>query len=332
MSRWLRIVLCLTAAIAAACTWAQELGETRVYECKRAAERPVIDGKLTDACWQEAAKTDQFVRVMKGPPEIQQTVFQAAYDDANLYLAVTCMEPQPANIKAAVTARDMTAVMGDDAIEIFIQPDPPEGDYYQLSANSLGTLYDGKAFESGWNATWRAAGSVGEDAWYLECAMAFQSLGGYGAPGAVWGFNVCRDRQAGGQTEWSAWSDTMGGFHSPERFGQLVFAGAATGVNRSLIIESSNYARRSIELEETIGEALAEIEGGLELLPEAEREQVAPTVEGAREALDALHQFLERDQPLDLEGWMRVTERLEASAGEVERAMWVIRFGRLLAD
>ncbi|MGC9318904.1 MAG: sugar-binding protein [Armatimonadota bacterium] len=332
MSRWLRTLLCLTAAIAAGCTWAAQLGETRVYECNRVAERPVIDGKLNDACWRKAAKTDQFVRVMKGPADIQQTVFQVAYDDANLYLAVTCIEPQPANIKAEVTARDLTAVMGDDAIEIFIQPDPPDGDYYQLSANSLGTRYDGKAFEAGWNADWQAAGSVGEDAWHLECAMAFESLGGYGAPGAVWGFNVCRDRQAGGQTEWSAWSDTMGGFHTPERFGHLVFAGAPTGVNRSLIIECSDYARRSIRLEEAISEALAEFEGGLELLPEAERQQVAPTVRRAGEALEALHEFLERDQPLDLQGWMAVTEQLEASAAEVERAMWTVRFGRLLAD
>ncbi len=332
MSRSLRIMACLIAALAAVGAAAQELGETRVYECKRAADRPVIDGELSEACWQQAAKTDQFVRVMKGPAEIQQTLVQAAYDDANLYIGVTCLEPNPGAISARVTTRDMSAVMGDDAVEIFLRPSLDGPDYYQLSANSLGTRYDGKAFEAGWNADWKAAGSVGEDAWRLECAISFESLGGVGAPGVVWGFNVCRDRQAGGETEWSAWSDTMGGFHTPERFGHLVFAGTTTGVNRSLVIECANSARESISLEETIVEALREIRSGMDLIPEQEREQVEPAAGRAQQALDALHEFLEADRPFDLEGWMAVNEQLEASAEEMDRMSWIIKFGRLLAD
>lgn len=325
----MRIAGCIVAIALCACGWAQG---ARMYECHRAEQRPAIDGKLDDACWETAPKTSQFARVMKGPDEIQQTIFQAVYDDANLYLAVTCIEPQTGNIKADVTTRDVSAVMGDDAIEIFIQPDLEGEKYYQLAANSLGTRYDGMAFEPGWNAQWSAAGSVGEGAWFLECAIAFESFDVFGAPGITWGFNVCRDRNAGGQTEWSAWSDTMGGFHAPERFGRLVFAGGASGVNRSLLIESAAYARRTIKLQETIATGLAEIEGGMDLLPEKDRARIEPAVERANAALQALGEFLNADRPLDLEGWLRVTKQLEESAAEMERAAWVIRFGRLLAD
>jgi len=329
MTRTMRAISFFTAIITCATAWAQD---TRMYECQRAEQRPVIDGKLTDACWESAPGTGAFTRVIKGPGQIKQTVWQAVYDDANLYLGVTCIEPQTGNIKADVTARDVSAVMGDDAIEVFLQPNAPEGKYYQLSANSIGTRYDGLAFEPGWNATWQAAGSVGDGQWYLECAIAFESFEAFGAPGAQWGFNVCRDRNAGGQTEWSAWSDTMGGFHAPERFGRLVFAGGAAGVNRSLMIECASHARRSIELQGTIATGLAEIEDGLDLLPEADRASVEPAVTRAREALDALQQFLAQDRPLDLEGWMQVTGKLDASAAEMDRTTWVIRFGRLLAD
>lgn len=325
----MRITGCLIAIFLSVGVFAQD---TRMYECPRADQRPVIDGKLDDACWQAAPKTGQFTRVMKGPGEIKQTTFQAVYDDANLYLGVTCIEPQTGNIKADVRTRDVSAVMGDDAIEIFLQPDLDADEYYQLAANSLGTRYDGLAFEPGWNAQWQAAGSVGEGAWYLECAIAFESFEAFGAPGATWGFNVCRDRNAGGQTEWSAWSDTMGGFHSPERFGRLVFAGEAGGVNRSLMIECANHARRSIALQETIATGLAEIEGGTELLPEKDRTEVEATVKRAQAALDSLQAFLAEDRPLDLEGWIGVTEQLRASAAEMERVAWIIRFGRLLAD
>lgn len=329
MMRTTRVLSCMAAVVICACVWAQD---TRIYECQRVEQRPVVDGKLDDACWESAPKTNQFARVMKGPGEIQQTTFQAVYDDANLYLGVTCIEPQTGNMEATVTTRDVSAVMGDDAIEIFIQPDPEGGKYYQLAANSLGTRYDGLAFEPGWNAQWQAAGSVGEGEWYLECAIAFESFGAFGAPGVTWGFNVCRDRNAGGQTEWSAWSDTMGGFHTPERFGRLVFAGGASGVNRSLMIESANYARRSIRLQETITTGLAEIEDGIDLLPEKDRTEVEPAVKRANDALGALQEFLAAERPFDLDGWMRVTQQLQASADEIERAMWVIRFGRLLAD
>ena len=37
--------------------------------------------------------------------------------------------------------------------------------------------------------------------------------------------NVCRDRQAGGDTQWSAWSPSHAGFHQPASFGRLMFGG-----------------------------------------------------------------------------------------------------------
>ena len=40
----------------------------------------------------------------------------------------------------------------------------------------------------------------------------------------LWSFNVNRQRLAhGGPVQWTCWSDTKGGFHSPSRFGCLVF-------------------------------------------------------------------------------------------------------------
>jgi len=245
MNRTAARIICAIAVLASASCHAADLETTRVYEAQRVEQRPVIDGRLDDPCWQRALKADSFVRIMRGPAEVQQTLFQVAWDDANLYLAVTCLEPNPDAIKAEMRAHDVSAVMADDAVEIFLHPRLDEPAYYQLAANSLGTRYDGRAFDSSWNADWQAAATVGPDAWYLECAISFASLGVYGAPGAIWGLNVNRDRQAGGETEWSGWSDTVSGFHVPERFGRLVFAGTVAGVNRSLIMECARYARRS---------------------------------------------------------------------------------------
>jgi len=332
MMRTLTVVTCAVGILAGAMAAAQELGATRVYEAQLVEQRPAIDGRLDDVCWQTALPTGGFVRIMRGPEEVQQTLFQVAYDDASLFIAVTCLEPNPSGIRAEVRADDLSAVMGDDAVEMFLHPRLDEPAYYQLAANSLGTRYDGRAFDPTWNADWQAAGSVGEDAWYLECAISFASLGAFGAPGATWGLNVNRDRQAGGDTEWSGWSDTQGGFHVPERFGRLVFGGTATGVNRSLIIECARYAARSIALEDRLTGDLAKWRTGMELLEPDKRTAAAPVIGRAEAAPGALRTLSEAGEPLDLRGWTRVVAQLEAAAEEMGEVAWQIKFAELLAD
>ena len=43
-------------------------------------------------------------------------------------------------------------------------------------------------------------------------------------PGAVLGFNVCRDRHLGERKLWMQWSQTATGFHEPTMFGHLALA------------------------------------------------------------------------------------------------------------
>jgi hypothetical protein len=220
----------LLLSIAVCVHWpgfAADLGEQKFYEAVRADKPPVIDGKLDDACWQNAKASGEFW-VLKAAGQIQQTFFQFAYDSGNLYLAVTNFEVHLPEMKCDIRVDDMSSLMGDEANEWFLQPGS-DGDYYQFAANCVGAKYDAVAFDSSWNATWQAAAGKTDTAWTLECAIAFSSFGRFGVPGAVWGLNVCRDRQAGGDTEWSAWSPTPGGFHKPENFGRLIFGGEASG-------------------------------------------------------------------------------------------------------
>ena len=173
----------------------------------------------------------------------------------------------------------------------------------------------------------------GEDAWYLECAISFDSFGHFGVPGTVWGFNVNRDRAAGGDTEWSGWSDTMGGFHAPERFGQLVFGGEAGGVDRAMIIECARYAKESIRLERAVRDGLRLIsESGLEALDPKDRGEVQPALDAAEKSLEQLRALLAQSTALDLEDWRRVTGGLREEADDIGEITWVIKFAVLLAD
>jgi hypothetical protein len=123
----------------------------------------------------------------------------------------------------------------DDSLEIFLDTHHDHTTYFQLVANSRGTRFERTAADLSWTAPWEAAAQREAEAWVLEVAIPFASLGMDPPPaGEVWGFNLCRERYAGGSQELSNWSDTGGNFHRPQQFGHLLFAGSA-GASPSLV-------------------------------------------------------------------------------------------------
>ncbi len=325
---FIMLTLLLVSAVNAA-----DLGTERLYECQRTAQPPTIDGRLDDVCWQTAAATGEFWTLRASTSTIMQTLVQAVYDGDSLYLGITCLEEHPERILANVRVDDLSSVMADDAVEVFLHPDPDSPDYYQLSANSIGTRYDGRGFDSSWNGSWRAAGTVGSDAWHLECAIDFSSFDRFGVPGAAWGFNVCRDRNGEGDTQWSCWSPSPGGFHQPQHFGRLIFGGEAGGADRAVLIECARAAQRSMELEARLSEALRTVRGAdAGALPADQQQVLQQQIADAEAALQGLKELLKDSAPLDTRAWLTVNEKMAQAAVGVEEAAWTIRFERLLAD
>jgi len=329
--RWVCLIVA-AAALTPLSARAADLGGQKLYEAFRADKPPVIDGKLDDACWREASPSAEFT-VYKAAGPIQQTCFQVAYDSGNLYLAITNIESNLAVMKADIRTDDLTTVMGDEADEFFLQPESG-GDYYQFAANCLGAKYDARAFDVSWNAEWRCAAGRTDTAWTLECAIAFSSFERYGVPGAVWGLNVCRDRQAGGEVEWSTWSPTPGGFHQPQNFGRLIFGGQpGAGLDRATLIECARAATKSLDLERRLNEAMATIRTGkMPDMTAEQRQQLDNQLAQSQAALDGLGKLLQSDKPLDTKRWMETNARLQAALKPLEEAAWQVRFETLLGD
>src|SRR5258708_12668620 len=61
---------------------------------------PVIDGDLSDPCWQQAAKLDRYVDVLYSTPVKDQTIGYLGYDDKNIYVAFHAFDSQPSGIIA----------------------------------------------------------------------------------------------------------------------------------------------------------------------------------------------------------------------------------------
>ena len=64
-----------------------------------------------------------------------------------------------------------------------------------------------------------------QKSWTAEIVIPWQKVsGGPISAGQAWRLNVCRNRlTTKGQAEYTNWSVCGGGFHTPTRFGRMVF-------------------------------------------------------------------------------------------------------------
>jgi len=195
---------------------------------------PVIDGDLSDPCWQEAATITGFSTVLTVEGLIinealaaVQTTVRVGYDEDNLYFAVDCPEPQPDKIRAKGEKRDY-GINKDDHIEIFLQPDLALPEYDHLGVTAKGTLLDhritikGGIYDYSWTPNWTVKTKIFKDRWVAEIAMPFADLN-HADPqmGREWGFLVGRKRTVGGK-ECSCWPRIQGlNWHCPHNWARL---------------------------------------------------------------------------------------------------------------
>lgn len=184
------------------------------------AGTPTVDGRIGEDEWPTALtglldlETKQLAR--------RQPTFFLAFDEKALYLAARLLLPVGKRPKATVTEHD-GPVWNDDAVEVFLDPAHEHRNYQQFIANAAGMKWESQRQDGSWDAAWSGAAWVGEEAWEVEMAIPFASLG-VAAPedGAVWGFNVAWDCQTPAPFI-GTWGPCAAGLHDPAHFGHLRF-------------------------------------------------------------------------------------------------------------
>ncbi|MEN6306034.1 MAG: sugar-binding protein [Armatimonadia bacterium] len=213
----------------------------------RAAAPPVLDGALQEPCWQQATVCGPFLPASGNKLDARTTAY-LAWDDNNLYVAFECfdrflqpMVQQTDKVKAERKDHDSN-VFSDDCVEIFL--DMPGGSSFQLAANSIGTRWEARDGEVGWNGEWRAAAVRRDDRYIVECAIPLASLGAGKLPGSTWRANFCRERSA--VAENSTWSGLQGAFNDRAQFGRVVFAESGPVVHSAEITAPTPDRRRVV--------------------------------------------------------------------------------------
>lgn len=234
-----------TAVLASAClassAWAQP--PIPRYEVHRAPSAITVDGDLTDAAWSAAAPAVNLQFLWDDQTGAkQETRVRLLWDENALYVAYAADD---ADITARFLNRDEPTYR-DDALEIFINPNPAqEAIYYGFEVNALGTLYDyleyqPRTFFARYDATnlqiaVALDGTLNErddtdTGWTLEFAIPWENFSALArrrpGNGTVWRANLNRWDGVEPDRRMSIWSDPMNDEswpHEPARFGELVF-------------------------------------------------------------------------------------------------------------
>jgi hypothetical protein len=139
------------------------------YVATYAKQAPKIDGNISDAVWQQAVWTDQFVDIeddLKPKPHMGSRL-KMLWNDSCLFIAVQMDEP---HLWANLTKHD-DVIYNDNDFEIFVDPDNDGRNYFEVEVNQLNKIFDlflPKAYRDGGDAL------IGWDATGLESAVQLQ--------------------------------------------------------------------------------------------------------------------------------------------------------------
>jgi hypothetical protein len=110
------------------------------YVCHRAPVAPVVDGKIDDVVWRDAAWTSDFgdIEGAAKPAPAKRTRVKMLWDDNFLYLAA---ELEESDLTATLRERD-SVIFKDNDFEVFIDPVGDGRSYVELELNAFNTVWD----------------------------------------------------------------------------------------------------------------------------------------------------------------------------------------------
>lgn len=219
----------------------------RSVECRWAAGRIIIDGKINEKSWEDAVEVKDFVVFWQKRKAKTTTKARLMWDDRYLYFAA---EMEDADLYGTIKEKNgMT--WNNDVFELFFKPGG-EGvkkhRYYEFQVNVLNTQLElflpsrgaggyqrfGSETNLGMESAVHIKGTLNDwkdsdEGWIVEGKIpwkAFDAVGGKPQEGAKWRFALCRyDYSVAFEaTELSSTAPlTSPNFHQYEDYGELVF-------------------------------------------------------------------------------------------------------------
>ena len=228
MTRTVRVLFAVSIllfAAEAAATYTVN-GERKSFEIRRTESPPVIDGKLDDAAWRDAASVDDFHQTAPsdGAQPTEQTIVRVTYDDEYLYIAANLRDSDPQAIRAMQMIQGKS-FFSDDRFWVTLDSFNNKRNDYFFQVNANGVRRDAlrennSSFIDEWATIWLAESALHEDGWATEIAIPFKSIS-FAPESDTWGINF--GRSVVRKQEYSMWS-------SHERQDWPAYSGEVTGI------------------------------------------------------------------------------------------------------
>jgi len=235
----------------------------------RAAQRPVIDGRLDDEVWEQAVPIGpmQQVEPIEGAQPSERTEVRILHDDDFLYFGVRCFDSNPSGIIGTQPQRDAN-LDSDDRVEILLDTFNDQRNAYFFQMSPVGSRGDalitdnGRVFNKPWDGIWMGKSTVDALGWTMEIALPFKTLA-FDPDADVWGLNVQRFiRRRNEVVRWAGASQDYGVFVMSQA-GDLT---GLEGMTQGLGLDVSPYAKAAWRKTRSVTEdrQVSSVHGGVD--------------------------------------------------------------------
>ena len=248
-------------------------GERKSFHIQRTAMPPVIDGKLDDEVWRNAAYIDDFHQTSPtdGAEPTERTVVRVTYDDEYLYVAANLLDSEPHAIQAKQMIQGKLFTSDDRFWVTLDSFNNKRNDYFfQVNANGVRreALRENNArFIEEWTTIWHAESSVHENGWATEIAIPFNSIS-FAAEASTWGINfgrgIVRKQEydmwsSHERQDWPAYGGEVVGIQDVEQgLGLDIVPSINIGQSRDIVFdESQNSVEPSLDVRYRITPSLS---------------------------------------------------------------------------
>ena len=180
-------------------------------------QRPVIDGKLSDAVWATVPPLSGFVQreLKEGDPVTERTEVRVISDGEALYIGAWLFDRDVSGIVPGEKIRDVT-LDNSDAFALILDTYHDRQNGFVFATTPAGVEYDGQVVKEGegggvtvsgqprqvsgsmggfnlnWDGSWTVATSSDAQGWYAEFRIPYSTLRYGGGKNQTWGVNFSR--------------------------------------------------------------------------------------------------------------------------------------------
>lgn len=176
-----------------------------IYTCRSVPKPPVLDGLLSDECWQQSEEMTLVTNQPTGSLKDQSFVL-ICHDREFLYLAGVCQRVPGTSLDLPDRkGRSHDADLGDnDRITLMLDVDRDYVTYYRFTIDQRGWTNEDLWGNVAWNPKWYVAADGDETTWRFEAAIPWKELVPTSpAPDTIWAASVVRTVPAQGVQSWT---------------------------------------------------------------------------------------------------------------------------------